>query len=120
MISYSVRGRRGPDAALSANSSNMPRFLGIDYGARRIGLAVGDSVLWLASPVTMIPGGDGVDRCVERVIPFVTEYAADELVVGLPLNMVIARVFCTSAASRGLLMKRARNAGSFSDLSSMR
>jgi putative holliday junction resolvase len=65
----------------------MPRFLGIDYGSRRIGLAVGDSVLWLASPVTMVAGGDDVDRCIERVLPFVAEYAADELVVGLPINM---------------------------------
>ena len=62
------------------------RYLAIDLGAKRTGLAAGDDVLRLVQPVEVIdvPRGpalsDALARAVER-------HGPDALVVGLPLNM---------------------------------
>ncbi len=37
----------------------MPRFLGIDYGTKRIGLAVSDSAASLASPLKTLESAGG-------------------------------------------------------------
>lgn len=65
----------------------MPRYLAIDCGSKRIGLAVGDSGTRLASPLVTLdcsgaPAGD-----VAAVIAQAASYGVDEFVVGLPLNM---------------------------------
>ncbi len=62
------------------------RYLAVDLGARRTGLATGDSVLRLVQPLEVldVPRGpallDALARAVARVGP-------DEIVLGLPLNM---------------------------------
>jgi len=64
------------------------RYLAIDLGDKRTGLAVGDDVTGLASPAGTIekpikPGEEllaGIDAAIE-------EFGADALVFGLPLNM---------------------------------
>ena len=62
------------------------RTLAIDYGERRIGLALSDAGGRLASPLVVLTGGPGeqVQRQISRVIE---EEAVERLVVGLPLNM---------------------------------
>ena len=65
----------------------MARFLGIDYGTKRIGLAVSDPDGRLASPLTTIEArGRAADHAL-AVLPYVTEYEVEAIVVGLPLNM---------------------------------
>lgn len=64
----------------------MKRYLGIDYGAKRIGLAVGDSQIKLASPVEVIEEG-GPERQLDALIRIAKDYSIDEFVLGLPLNM---------------------------------
>lgn len=65
----------------------MSRILGIDYGLKRIGLAVGDSALKLCSPLETIPASRELSRQVDDVARIVAEYGAEIIVVGLPLHM---------------------------------
>ena len=60
------------------------RYLAIDYGKRRTGLAVCDAQEILASPVTVLTGSQ--DLCA-RIAQVVQDYQAEALVLGLPLNM---------------------------------
>ena len=65
----------------------MTRFLGIDYGAKRIGLAVGDDVTRLASPIGVIRSCGRCDDDIGTMVETAREYGVDAYVLGLPLNM---------------------------------
>lgn len=85
------------------------RYLAIDLGDKRTGLAVGDNITGLASPAGTIekpinPGEEllaGIDAAID-------EFGADALVFGLPLNMddsegpraKIVRAFAQRVAER--------------------
>jgi putative Holliday junction resolvase len=62
------------------------RYLSIDLGDKRTGLAAGDDVTSLVSPhaVLDIPRGDGLVTAIAQAI---AGLAPDALVIGLPLNM---------------------------------
>ena len=62
------------------------RFLCIDLGDKRTGLAVGDDELYMAHPVCVleIPIGQPL---VDAIVEAIGNNAADELVIGLPLHM---------------------------------
>lgn len=62
------------------------RYLAIDLGGKRTGLAVGDDLTRIATPIEVleIPPGP---RLVDAVGEAIREHGPDELVVGLPLNM---------------------------------
>ena len=59
------------------------RIIAIDYGTKRCGIAVSDSLQIIATPLTVVPA--------EKLIPFLVEYCKTEtvscLVIGLPLNL---------------------------------
>ena len=61
------------------------RFLGIDYGTRRIGLAQGDE-LGLATPLTALTDADPVKRRA-ALAAVVKHRRIDEIVLGYPYNM---------------------------------
>lgn len=61
------------------------RFLGIDPGTKRIGLATGDD-LGLASPIPALRETAESARW-EALLATIKRQRADELVVGYPLNM---------------------------------
>ena len=63
------------------------RYLGIDLGGKRIGLAVSDPVGGIASPLRTLPVVGTCDRQVRDVIEAGADFDIDEWVVGLPLNM---------------------------------
>ena len=65
----------------------MPRFLGIDHGSKRIGLAVSDPGATLASPLSTIHASGNLSDEIAAVLSCVKEYEIDAFVVGLPLNM---------------------------------
>jgi putative Holliday junction resolvase len=65
----------------------MTRYLGIDYGSKRIGLAVGEPQTAPAAPLTTLQGKGAVDNDVRAVTEVAEEYAIDAFVIGLPLNM---------------------------------
>lgn len=61
------------------------RFLGIDPGTKRLGLARGDE-LGLASPLPALVQVEAADRWA-ALIESVRQQRIDEIVVGYPLNM---------------------------------
>lgn len=65
----------------------MQRFLGIDYGTKRIGLAVGDDRDRFASPVKTVEARGGIDNHVQAVLLVAGEFDFDAFVIGLPINM---------------------------------
>lgn len=62
------------------------RILGIDYGLRRIGVAISDPSGAMAQPLVVIENrGNGSD--IQRISQIVDEYNVQEVVVGLPISM---------------------------------
>ena len=61
----------------------MNRIIGIDYGKKRIGLAVSDPLRIFASPLETVPSA--------KIIEYLKQYAAKEgislFVVGYPMNL---------------------------------
>ncbi len=60
------------------------RYLAIDYGLKRTGLAVCDADETLASPLVVLTGQGGL---IERIGQAAVDQAVDAIVFGLPLNM---------------------------------
>lgn len=61
------------------------KYLGVDFGLRKLGIASGDDETGLAFPIGNIDGGE---RCIEAVIEVAQNEAVDALVVGLPIPAV--------------------------------
>jgi putative Holliday junction resolvase len=88
----------------------MPQtVLAFDFGLRRIGVAVGQSVTGSASPLGVVRNGDsGPDH--ERVAALINEWQPSTLVVGMPYHadgsdadiQAPVRVFIASLAHYGL------------------
>lgn len=62
------------------------RLMGIDYGDRRIGVAVSDELMLTAQGVTTLPNS-GDERVLNDIARLAREYGVTELVVGLPKHM---------------------------------
>lgn len=60
--------------------------LGFDFGTKRIGVAVGNTLTGSARPLTVLKASDGAPDW-EQVAKLVAEWQPSQLVVGLPLNM---------------------------------
>ena len=60
------------------------RYLAIDYGAKRTGLAVADDAHAIAGPLEVI---DSSPSLTERIIEVIKSQRIEALVIGLPLNM---------------------------------
>ncbi len=63
------------------------RILGIDYGRRRIGLAVSDEDMILARPLATFQRTRSLDRDLDSISRQAQDLGVSEIVVGLPLNM---------------------------------
>lgn len=61
------------------------RFLGIDYGARRIGLSYGDE-LGVATPLPALTDADPAKRWT-TLLGVISQRRVTDLVLGYPLNM---------------------------------
>jgi putative Holliday junction resolvase len=61
------------------------RVLGFDYGTKKIGVAIGQSVTKTANPLPLLKSGDALDWSV--IDKHIKEWKPDCLVVGLPLSM---------------------------------
>ena len=92
--------REGPDAVV----------LAFDFGLRRIGVAVGNTVTRTARPLATITGDDP-GRCLDAIAALVDEWRPGRLVVGLPLHAdgtehamtARSRAFAQTLARRFLL-----------------
>ncbi len=65
----------------------MARYLGIDYGSKRIGLAVSDKDARIASPLRQVIENGNKSDVIQRIQKVVDEYEIDAVVLGLPLMM---------------------------------
>ncbi len=75
----------------------MPRILGIDYGERRIGVAISDSSGMVATPLRVVDVGDG--RELDELARIASQERVELVVVGLPLRL---------AGDEGLAAQRVR------------
>ena len=64
----------------------MNRLLGIDFGTRRIGLALSDPTGTLASPLPFLEN-TGIPEVVSKLKELVQSHGVETVVVGLPRNM---------------------------------
>jgi len=75
------------------------RILAVDWGERRIGLAVSDPTGVIATPLPTLTVG-GRDEAAGRVAAVAAETEAERIVVGLPLRMSGERGEAASSAER--------------------
>jgi len=61
----------------------MGRVLGIDYGLKRVGLAVTDDLRMLSSPLKVLPNDS---ELLNKIHDLCLEYSVDLLVIGLPVS----------------------------------
>lgn len=64
----------------------MGRILAIDYGDRRVGLAVSDMLGITAQPIGFVVI-DGFSDALEKLKTYIAEYNPEKIVLGLPKNM---------------------------------
>ncbi len=62
------------------------RILGVDYGQKRIGLAISDETEMLATSLEYLPAA-GLDKAVAAVADMAQRQGAGKIVVGLPSNL---------------------------------
>ena len=62
------------------------RVLGLDYGDKRIGVAISDEMGWTAQALEVIPR-DMQGQHIGRIKEIVGQYNIDTIIVGLPKNM---------------------------------
>ena len=60
------------------------KYLAIDYGLKRIGLAVCDPSEIISSPLTVIKNSD---KLIDEIAKIIDSESVEALVIGLPLNM---------------------------------
>lgn len=62
------------------------RLMGLDFGTKRIGVALSDEMGWTAQGLTVIQR-KGNEKDIERIGRLVEENQVEGIVLGLPLNM---------------------------------
>ncbi len=62
------------------------RILGLDLGAKRIGVALSDELEICATPLTFIKKSS-IGKDIEEVLKLVAEHSVGLIVTGMPLNM---------------------------------
>ena len=77
----------------------MSRSLGLDVGARRIGVAVSDEEGTFAQPLEVIEAGD-LARAQRRILELAAEHEVTIVVLGLPLSL--------SGGDQGISVARVR------------
>lgn len=65
----------------------MPRILGVDYGERRVGLALSDPTATIASPLPTLARREGKRPPVAPIARLAEEHGVEGIVVGLPLTL---------------------------------
>ena len=64
----------------------MARIIGLDLGQKRIGVAVSDETKIISTAIDTI-SVSSIKNSVKKIKEIAVAYAADEIVIGLPLNM---------------------------------
>ncbi len=82
-----------------AEAASHQTLLGFDFGMKRIGIAVGQTLTRSANPVAVIPAQDGVPNW-ESIQALIQTWGVDGIVVGIPLNMDGTEQALTHAARK--------------------
>lgn len=61
------------------------RYLGIDLGTKKVGIAISDLTGMIASPLKVIMYEEG--NIISEIDELITEYAVNKIILGLPKNM---------------------------------
>ncbi|MBD3251499.1 Holliday junction resolvase RuvX [Candidatus Uhrbacteria bacterium] len=72
-----------PHTRLTTPHTPNMRVLGIDYGSKRVGLALGDTVSKLASPWGVLPN-EGFDTLTDRIGEVADRDDVERVIVGIP------------------------------------
>lgn len=78
-------------------NTDISTVLGFDFGLKRIGVAVGQTITQTANPLIVLNANRGVPNWNE-IKNLIMEWGADTLIVGLPLNMDGTEQFITQQA----------------------
>ena len=65
----------------------MARILAIDYGERRVGVAISDPTATIAQPLPTLLRRAGKRPPVGKILEIIAEHDVSEIVVGLPLDL---------------------------------
>ena len=65
----------------------MARIIGIDYGERRVGIAISDPTATIAQPLTVLTRRAGKRPPVQAIADLAAEHEAVHIVLGLPLTL---------------------------------
>ena len=76
---------RNMDEAEEARQQHAGAVLAFDFGAKRIGIAVGNLELGLAHPLVTIPN-ENKEECLRDIAQLIKEWEPVLLVVGLPVH----------------------------------
>lgn len=63
------------------------RYVGVDLGSKRIGLAISDANCRIVWPLSVIETPPNLEQTALAILDVVAEYEAGGVVIGLPLNM---------------------------------
>lgn len=63
------------------------RVLGIDYGEKRVGIAISDPMGIIASPKMIIKHDDNDQIVIDEILTIIESEKIEKIVLGLPLNM---------------------------------
>ena len=91
-------------------TSGSGRLLGVDWGERRIGLALSDETRTLAQPLTTLTRRTGKRFPMREFLTLLEQHAVTGVVVGLPLDQEGAEAEAATAA-RALAGDIARHSG---------
>jgi len=86
------------------------RLLGVDWGERRIGLALSDETRTLAQPLATLTRRSGKRFPMRELLTLLEQHAVTAIVVGLPLDQEGAEAEAATAA-RALAADIARHSG---------
>jgi putative Holliday junction resolvase len=59
------------------------RYLGVDFGTKRVGLAISDGLGLTARPLEVVPR----EAAVDRINALIAEYDVERVIVGLPTGL---------------------------------
>ena len=65
----------------------MGRVLGIDFGERRVGVALSDPTATIAQPLTVLTRRAGKRPPVQAIADIAAEHDVEHIVIGLPLTL---------------------------------
>jgi len=70
----------------SKNKVGQRTILGLDFGKKYIGVAIGQELTGSASPLGSVKANDGIPHW-DNLAAYLKEWQPDFIVIGLPLNM---------------------------------